>query len=340
MSVWSRWSRRGARKGYSVQVVDVESLYGEYSYGVVDPQAIRAHIGWAAEHQGTEYVLLVGGDTYDYHDYLGLGSVSFVPTLYAQTDSIVKFAPVDPLYGDVDEDGIPDLSVGRLPVRTVEELASVIEKTLEYSGTAGTVTGATALVAADGYDIASGYSFTSASDEMVAYLPSEWTVERAYVDELGVAGAREALLAGMDEGPALTSYFGHSGLSVWSFESLFTTADAEELGNLGRPTVVTQWGCWNTYHVSPLSDTMGHKLLLSGDRGAAAAAGCGDLDRGALGAVAGSAGVSPSGRAGDLGGPSGARSQEGARREPAGPHRRDSGMDSAGGSNSGRPALA
>ena len=32
------------------------------------------------------------------------------------TDEVVRFAPVDPLYGDVDDDGVPDVAVGRLPV--------------------------------------------------------------------------------------------------------------------------------------------------------------------------------------------------------------------------------
>ena len=69
---------------------------------------------------------------------------------------------------------------------------------------------------------------------------------------------------------ALTSFFGHSGPSVSSFEGLFDAIDAEELQNFALPTVVTQWGCWNTYYVSPRFDSMAHRLLLSGDNGAAA----------------------------------------------------------------------
>jgi len=32
-------------------------------------------------------------------------------------------------------------------------------------------------------------------------------------------------------------------------------------------------GCWNTYYVDPQTNTLAHKLMLSGDRGAAARAG-------------------------------------------------------------------
>ena len=41
--------------------------------------------------------------------------------------------------------------------------------------------------------------------------------------------------------------------------------------------MVTQWGCWNNYHVTPSYNTLGHKLLLSGDRGAAAVLGAATL---------------------------------------------------------------
>lgn len=41
--------------------------------------------------------------------------------------------------------------------------------------------------------------------------------------------------------------------------------------------MVLQWGCWNTYHVEPGFDTLGHAFLVSGDRGAAAVLGSSTL---------------------------------------------------------------
>ena len=52
-----------------------------------------------------------------------------------------------------------------------------------------------------------------------------------------------------------------------------TSADIDQLQNSGWPTVVAQWGCWNTYHVGERYDTMGHQFILSPDRGAALAMG-------------------------------------------------------------------
>ncbi len=41
--------------------------------------------------------------------------------------------------------------------------------------------------------------------------------------------------------------------------------------------VVTQWGCWNTYHVSPVNEPLSNRLLLAEDRGAAAVLGAATL---------------------------------------------------------------
>ncbi len=255
----------------TVKVVDVDDLYRRYTGGEVDPQAIRRYVADAARLLGTHYLLLVGGDTFDYFDNLGLGSISFLPTPYAQTDSLIHFTPADPIYGDLDGDGVEDIGVGRLPARTQGELALLIEKILRYpTAPAG------ALFAADGSETA---SFTRLSDQLAARVPADWALSRAYIDQLGTAGAHQQLLAGFNQGPALVNYMGHSGPTVWSFQGLFSTGDAEGLSNLATPSLVVQWGCWNTYHVSPQYDTLAHRLLLAGPQGAASVVGSSTLTK-------------------------------------------------------------
>ncbi len=257
-------------QGLSVKVVNVDDVYDHYSYGVVDPQAIHDYITHAAFQMGTQYVLLVGGDTYDYRDYLGTGSVSFIPSLYAPTGSLIRFAPVDPLYADVDGDRVPDLSIGRLPVRTGAELDAVIAKILAYES--GSYTDS-ALFAADSLDPAAGSPFSQDAEDMIHDLPAGWSLHRAYIDTLGPTGARERLLDVLGSGVGLTAFVGHSGLTTWTFSGLFRASDVATLGNVGKPTVVLQWGCWNTYYVDPVRNTLGHELILTPDRGAAAVLG-------------------------------------------------------------------
>ena len=49
---------------------------------------------------------------------------------------------------------------------------------------------------------------------------------------------------------------------------MFNGFDAASLSNPDRPTVVTQWGCWNTYYVNPNEESMGHRFMMEGNRGA------------------------------------------------------------------------
>jgi hypothetical protein len=258
-------------QGLTVSVVDVNDLYAKYTYGIFDPMAIQQYITYAAQNLGTEYVLLVGGDTYDYRNYLGLNSRSFIPSLYVSTSPTVKSVPSDPLYADVNNDRIPDLAIGRFPVRTTAELDLMVNKTLAY---AGKDYGGTAVFASDKND---GSNFKNISASMAAGLPSGWTTETIHLDDLSVAVARDQLIAAMNRGTALVTYMGHSGPTTWTYRGLFNTADAAALTNQGRPFVAVQWGCWNTYYVDPASNYLVQSFLFSGDQGAAAVLGSSTL---------------------------------------------------------------
>lgn len=261
-----RLAKHHRARGLQVKVVDVRDVYDRHSGGVIDPLAIKAYVA-EAHAAGVRFALLVGADTYDYLNHVSQ-AVSFVPTLYARTDPVVRHAPVDPLLADADGDGTPDLAIGRLPVRTGAELDSLIDKTLAYDAKAY---GGTAVFAADVLD--PDVDFTADSEAFIDGLPAGWSVERAHVDVLGMAAARSRLLGELNAGRALTSYVGHSSPTAWTFGGLLRSGDAATLGNAGRPTVVVQWGCWNTYFVSPLVNALGNAFLLSGDRGAAAVLG-------------------------------------------------------------------
>ena len=94
-------------------------------------------------------------------------------------------------------------------------------------------------------------------------------ITHADIDTLGVAGAKAQLVSTINNGVALVQYFGHSSPTLWSYSGLFSATDAAALENAGLPAVVTQWGCWNTYFVSPNANSLAQTLLLQGSHGAA-----------------------------------------------------------------------
>ncbi len=239
---------------HGAKLVDVNQVYLLKSGANFDPNAIKQYIADLAAKNGLKYVLLVGGDTYNYRQFTSDGSVSFIPSLYAATDSLVKFAPADPLYGDVNGDNVQDIALGRIPPRTNGELSSAIRKILKYMD--GAYSGA--VLAADN-------GFAADSELFASYLRAGWNVTRAYVSDAGVTAARQTLIDGINQGAAVTSYFGHSDATQWTFGGLFTAANTKLLTNSESPTVVTQWGCWNNYYVAPQFNTLAHKFLFPGD---------------------------------------------------------------------------
>ncbi len=260
-------------QGLRVKVVDVAEVYRQFADGEATPDAIADYIAFAYESLGTRFVLLVGGDTYDYDDNLRLGSVSFLPTYYRRTGGLVRYAPSDAPYADVDGDARPDVALGRWPVRNRAELDAVVNKTIAFAARADKKRALFVAAKAE-----TDLDFAGMSDDFAASLaPAGIDSSKAYVDRLGVAATRAQLLSEFNAGRPLIGFVGHSGADRWSFDPLFTLADARVLGNGGAPSAVVQFGCYNAYFVNPQANTLAHGLLFNANGGAALVIGASTL---------------------------------------------------------------
>ncbi|MCC6297313.1 MAG: hypothetical protein IT469_11460, partial [Pseudomonadales bacterium] len=223
---------RRASQGLATRLVDVSAIYARYSAGNPDPEAIRSYIAEARARMGVRYVLLVGADSIDAPGYLNSGSLSFIPTPYVSTSRFVRYAPADPLLADGDRDGAPDLALGRLPVRTLAEADEAVRKILAYEIQPAN---GKFLLAAGPQDSQAPRPFALASEALSSALPTVWNVDRIYQDQLGLAGARQALVAAFDSGRSMLSYIGHSGPTRWTFDPLLDISQV--LGNSSNPAL-------------------------------------------------------------------------------------------------------
>ena len=257
----------------SADLVDIETIYAAYSGGVVDAQSLREYIQDAYRDRGTRHVLLVGGDTYDYRGYQDTGARSFIPSLYVSVANNLNAIPSDSSYGLIDADLVQDISVSRLPVRSTSDLAQLLEKRQNYLSRNYANE---ALFIADKVD-AAGYSFKNGAQNLIGSHFDSTNTAQVFLDDQSVADSRASISSSINSGVGLTTYFGHSSTDRWSLNGLFSGDDVAGLTNHNSPTVVTQLGCWNTFYVSPSSDSMAHRLLLDGSQGAVTVMGAASL---------------------------------------------------------------
>ncbi|HHY57352.1 MAG TPA: hypothetical protein GYA08_18155 [Chloroflexi bacterium] len=144
------------RQGYTPLFVDVQAIFDVYGYGYVSAPAIRNFLRHRSDWQNPNRIIsvvLVGDGTYDPFNYKNTGfgaSVSHpIPPYMADVDIYINETPCetcfaqlngeDPVTGD-DPDGrnpksnvfIPDVWLGRFPVRNEAELATMVAKIVGY----------------------------------------------------------------------------------------------------------------------------------------------------------------------------------------------------------------
>jgi hypothetical protein len=251
-------------QGMTVDVIDIEDLYDEFSFGMHTPQAARDFIAYAIANWKTKprYLLLVGDATYDPRNYLGQGANDMVPTkLLWATD--MKTAS-DDWMADMDGDGVPELGVGRLPVRTVGEANTLVSK---ITGYVPGQSGQGALLIADH---ASDNDFEGASSSVGQQLPASVPVQVINRGTQDNNTVRNQIIGNINVGPQVVNYFGHGSVGLWTGAGLLTTGDAATLSNGNRLPVFTMMTCLNGYFHDVSGDSLAEALLKSQNGGAVA----------------------------------------------------------------------
>lgn len=255
-------------QGWRVVRVNVADVYDEFNFGHKSPEALRTFLYHAstAWPLSPRFVLLVGNASFDSRNYLELEDVDFVPTQWVDT-AFLETASDDGLV-DFDGDGVPELAIGRLPVRTLEETNTIVTKLVSYAeASAGGQWTQEALFVADRQN---GFDFAAASEDVAAMLSSELMVEELFLDQTDAGRLRRELLTRFNEGKLLINYIGHGSTEVWAGGDLLTSNDAQALTNGDRLPVVLSMNCLNGYFHSLYTTSLAEALLKAKQGGAVA----------------------------------------------------------------------
>ena len=160
---------------------------------------------------------------------------------------------------DFDDDGLPELAIGRLPAGTAQELSGIVTKIIGYEQGPPLTE---AVLAAD-----TGFEGTSA--QVGALLPGGLTQTPVYHSAFGNDDlASAALLAALDRGPLLVNYFGHGSVGVWQGD-LLVSEDAPTLMNGLKLPLFLNMTCLNGYF-QDLTESLAEALLKAPNGGAVA----------------------------------------------------------------------
>jgi len=232
------WQAYFARRSAAMRVmtVDIESIYNTYSYGLLDPTAIRSFLTDAAGVWGTppKFVLLMGDASYDYKNYTSTpGNKNWVPTMMFDDlgdSTYMGRYPSDAWFADVNGDGYPDSAVGRLPAQSYEELAGMLTKIMAYEDQA--LSGAwykSGLFVADTWTQSWEQVFEEANTLLgTTYMTPPWIANYLFFHNSPYNGtdadAFAAAVRGAWPGSALLHYSGHSGISSLGNHYAFFTS--------------------------------------------------------------------------------------------------------------------
>ena len=256
------------REGMTVVVADVQDIFDEFSYGAPGPLAIRDFLSWTQTHweRTPRFVLLVGDGSFDTRNHLGdTGDPDLVPSPLVDT-ALLETAS-DDWFVDFDNDGVGEMSVGRLPARTASEADTMISRIVNY------VPGNTVpkvLMVADRSDANASFNFEVASDELAALLPSSLGVQRIYRGNRAASVVRDEIISGMNQGAQVVNFMGHGSVEVWTAESIFSTSDSADLTNGDRLPLVLMMTCLNGLYQNPLRESLAESLVRSKTGGAIA----------------------------------------------------------------------
>lgn len=257
---------RRLSSGIGVSVVTTEEIYNEFSYGSLDPTAIRDFLAmaWSTYSPRPHSVLLWGDGHFDYKN--------ISTTLPSYVTSYQSLDPDDQDYGlytyTTDDffvrlagnDKRPEMAIGRLPISSNSIGNRLLKKIKRYEEQAATDEWRTRItVVADDGQQGEGLSDRSTHlDQSEALIRNhvlrEFQPRKIYLVEYpteNVARGRRKPTVTQDmlstintNGTLLLNWIGHGNPRVWAHESIFVRETTPaEMTNVDKPFFLTAATC-------------------------------------------------------------------------------------------------
>jgi len=226
-------------------VVKISDIYDEFSWGLVDPAAIRDFVKYAYDswQKQPRYVLLFGDGDYDYKNIISPHDPNWIPPFEtSDLDEISSRARDDWYVCVAGNDNLLDLAIGRIPVRNPDEALAVVKKIIDYeiSPAIGEWCHTITMVADDEYGQGGRYDAIDhiPDAETIAehLIPKNYCVNKIYLTEYPIVndasisgirrpGAQQALIKQINQGSLIINFIGHGHAKLWTHEHILVISD-------------------------------------------------------------------------------------------------------------------
>jgi Peptidase family C25 len=242
----------------NVKVVNLETIYPEFSSGKQDIGAIRNFIKYvyynaSSTDKRVKYVNIFGDGSYDFKNRIS-NNTNIVPIYHAlnsYSETEASFAS-DDFYGCMDSDegntnnyfSDIDIAIGRMIVSTTQQADEMVNKVIEYHDLKSYGSWRNNYVGiSDDSDKFSDSSLQRKQNNLTDEIVSEKTFLNfkkilldSYEQESSAGGkryptAREEIFAAFEKGALVFNYLGHGGEDGLTGERVWEKSDGQNLSN-------------------------------------------------------------------------------------------------------------
>ncbi|RMG89234.1 MAG: hypothetical protein D6706_21725 [Chloroflexi bacterium] len=255
------------KQGLRVTAVSLAQIFDEFGYGEQTPEAIRDFLAYAYANwqpPAPRYVLLVGDATYDIQNLTNGRNKNLLPSQFIFTEYF-GYAPSDTWYAIFDNTQIPQMAIGRFPVQTINQLQTLVNKTLAYETTNNDTWQHRTLLVSDDEPY-----FNTVSNQLADQLQASGY----YVHELDMSQNENIhydIMSALNKGVGIVNYTGHGSDTFWGDETVFRAQDASQLTNSTRLPILTTFTCMNGAFAQLQTDSLAESLLWANNGGIVAA---------------------------------------------------------------------
>lgn len=263
MTQAENWANYRRGQGMTVEVVNIEDIQDEFSYGSVDTSGIRQFFQYAKNNWQTppKYILLIGDTSYDFRNYENRPFQNFVPT--KRVDTVYEETGSDEALADFNNIGLAEIAIGRIPARSAADVTQALNKTIVFESNLATAQNRGAVCASD---LPVGYDFEGLCQRVFTPLPPG--IPKTFIHR-GQPDSSNLLISGLNQGPYILNYSGHGSTGSWQSNWL-TVTDANVLTNSPNYSLYFMLTCLNGYFLRTDFDSLGEALLKAPNGGGAA----------------------------------------------------------------------